>query len=73
MEHEVDSDTNCNWSTVPKSLKERLGEFEITGEIETITNYSIVEIDQNTEKGPADPRRLAVTETPVKDHQLTLC
>ena len=35
-------------------------------------NYTIVENGQNTEKTPGDLRRLAVTQTPVKDHQLTL-
>ena len=35
-------------------------------------SYSIVENGQNTEKSPGDLRRLAVTQTPVKDHQLTL-
>ena len=35
-------------------------------------NYCINEIGQNTEKSPGDLRRLAVTQTPVKDHQLTL-
>ena len=35
-------------------------------------NYSIVKISENTEKGPGDLRRLAVTQTHVKDHQLTL-
>ena len=34
--------------------------------------YIIIENDQNTEKNPGDLRRLAVTQTPVKDHQLTL-
>ena len=29
-------------------------------------NYSIIENGQNTEKSPADLRRLAVTQTPVK-------
>ena len=33
-------------------------------------NYCI-KINQYTEKSPRDLRRLAVTETPVKDHQLT--
>ncbi len=32
-------------------------------------NYCIIEIDQNTEKSPGDLRRLAVTQTPAKDHQ----
>ena len=35
-------------------------------------NDSIVKIGQNTEKSPGDLRRLAVTQTPVKDHQLML-
>ena len=33
---------------------------------------SIVEIGQNTEKSQKDLRRIAVTPTPVKDHQLTV-
>ena len=32
----------------------------------------IIENGQSTEKSPADLRRLAVTQRPVKDHQLTL-
>ena len=35
-------------------------------------NYSINQIDQNTEKSPSDLRRLAVAQTPMKDHQQTL-
>ena len=35
-------------------------------------NYSIVEIGQNTKKSPGDLRRLVVTQTLVKDRQLTL-
>ena len=35
-------------------------------------NYSIVAIGQNTENSPGDLRRLAVTRTPVENHQLTL-
>ena len=31
-------------------------------------DYSIVENGRNTEKSPEDLRRLAVTQTPVKDH-----
>ena len=32
----------------------------------------IIEIGQNTEKSPGDLRLLTVTQTSVKDHQLTL-
>ena len=35
-------------------------------------NYSIAEIGQNTERAHGDSRRLVVTQTPVKDHQLML-
>ena len=35
-------------------------------------NYCIVEIGQNTEKSPGGLRRLTVTQTLVKDHQLAL-
>ena len=35
-------------------------------------NDSIIENGQNTKKSPGDLRRLAVTQTPVKNHRLTL-
>ena len=35
-------------------------------------NYSIVEVSLNIEKSPGDLKRLAVTQTSVKDHELTL-
>ena len=35
-------------------------------------NYYIIENGQDTEKSPGDLRRLAVTQIPVKNHQLTL-
>ena len=35
-------------------------------------NYCLVEISQNTEKSPGDLRRLAVTQTLERNHQLTL-
>ena len=35
-------------------------------------NYSKFVIGQNTEKSPEDLRRLAVTLTPMENHQLTL-
>ena len=42
------------------------------GTIQDHPNYNIVTISQNTEKSSGDLRRLAVTQTPVKDHQLML-
>ena len=35
-------------------------------------NYNIIKIDQNTEKSPEDLGRLAVTQTAVRNHRLTL-
>ena len=35
-------------------------------------NYYVIENGQNTEKSPGDLRTLTFTQTPVKDHQLTL-
>ena len=35
-------------------------------------DYDIIKIGQNTKKNPEDVRRLAVTWTPVKNHQLIL-
>ena len=35
-------------------------------------NNNIVKIGQNSEKSPNDPRRLAITQTPAKDYQLTV-
>ena len=35
-------------------------------------NYNIIENGQNTEKSPGDLSRLAITQSPVEDHQLML-
>ena len=35
-------------------------------------DFSITKISQNTEKSHGGMRRLAITQTPAKDHQLTL-
>ena len=48
---------------VIKGLLKSLEDLEVGG---------IIENGQNTEKSPGDLRRLAVTQSPVKDHQLTL-
>ena len=39
---------------------------------EDYPNYYIIENGQNTKKSPGDLGRLAVIQTPVKDHQLKL-
>ena len=69
VEHESDSDT---LGIVTKGLVQGQLDLEIKGRIETYPNYSIVEINQNTEKSPVELRRLNVTQTPVRNHTLTL-
>ena len=74
MEHENDGDTNCNpcvQYTHQRSGKGTgvLGNKRMSGDH---PNYSIIKIGQNTEKSLGGLRRLAVTQTPVEDHQLTL-
>ena len=51
-----------------KGLVRGLEEFKIDWDY---PNYSIVEISQNIEKSVRDLRRFDVTQTPVKDYQLT--
>ena len=59
-------------ATDPKSLIKQLEDSEMEGRTENIPTTSIVQISLNTEKGPEDLRRLVVTGTPKKVHQLTL-
>ena len=69
MEHERDSDTNCNWyaQNRPQRLSKGSGRVGNRRMNRDHPNYSITKISHNTE----DLRRLAVTQTPVKNHQLT--
>ena len=62
MEHEGDSDTNYNWCTWndPQRLGKKAGKVGNP-------NYSIAKIGQNTEKSTGDLRRLAATQTMVKE------
>ena len=74
MEHESDGYTNYNLCTrychqkISKGI-EGIGNNSMSGDH---SNYSIIKIGQNTEKSPGYFMRLAVTQTPVKDNQLTL-
>ena len=72
MEHESDSNTNCNWQAQYSHQRigtgtGRLGNKRTSGDY---PNNSIVESGQNTKKSPEDLRRLAVTQTPEENHQL---
>ena len=59
------------FGTVTKGLLKGLEDLEVGGRVDH-PNDSIVENGQNTKKSPGDLRRLAVTQTPVKNHRLTL-
>ena len=74
MEHGGDNYTNrdwCFWYSHQRIIKgaRGLGGWRTSGDD---PNYCIIENDQNTEKSLRDSRKLAVTQTSVKDHQLTL-
>ena len=55
--------------TVTKRLIQGHNDLEIRG---VHPNYSIIKIGQNTEKSPGNLRRLAITQTVVRNHWLTL-
>ena len=57
---------------VTKGLLKGVEDLEVGGRVGDHPNYRIAENGQNTEKSPGDLRRLALTQTPVEDHQLTL-
>ena len=58
----------CRVTTLVKKTR-RLGHKRTS---RNNSNYSIVEIDQNIKKSQGDLRRLVVSQTSVKNHQLTL-
>ena len=55
-----------------KTLKERHGGLQNWRMGRDYPNDSITENGQKTEKSPGDLRKLAVTQTPVRNHQLKL-
>ena len=70
MEHESDNYTNrelCFWYSYQRIIKGTggLGNKRTSGDH---PNCNIIENGQNTEKSPGYLRRLAVTQTPVKDN-----
>ena len=71
--NESDGPTNCNQCARNnlRRLRKETGRVGNKRMSQDHPNYSIAQISQNTENGPGD-LRLAVTQTPVKDHQLTL-
>ena len=74
MEHESNGDTNCNWCTWYSHQRTDNGTGGLGNKRMSRyhPNNSIIKISQNTEKSPGNLRRLAITQTPVEDNQLTL-
>ena len=70
----TDNCTNCDWYFWHNNQKiiKRPGGLGSWRTGRDYPNDSIAENGQNTEKSSGDLRRLAVTQTPVKNHQLTL-
>ena len=66
---EGDDDNNC---TVTKELVKRLEDLESIGQVQTIQTTVLLRSVRILRKNPRDLRRLAVTQTPRIDHQLTL-
>ena len=74
MGHEGDGDTRCNRRTQysHQRIDKGTGGLGYNRTSGDYPNDSTIKIDQNTKKSPGDLRKLAVTQTPVKNHQLTL-
>ena len=70
VEHESESDTNCNWCSwyshrrIIKGTGGR-GNKTTSGDH---PKYSFIKSGQNNEKSPGHLRRLAVNQTPVRNH-----
>ena len=60
------------FGTATKGLLKRLEALEVGGRVEAIQTTALIKNGQNTKKSPGDLRGLAVTQTPVKNHRLTL-
>ena len=60
------------FGTVTKELLKGLEYLEVGSRVGDHPNNCIIENGQNTEKSPGDLWRLAVTQSAVKNNQLTL-
>ena len=63
---------HCCAQNTLQSLCKESGMHGNMGTSKEHLDYCIIKISQNTEKSPGVIRRLAVTQTPVKNHQETL-
>ena len=74
MEHESDVDINYNWCAWYSHhiIGTGTGGFGNKRTRGDHPNYNIIEIGQDTKKNLGNLRRLAVTQTPVENHQFTV-
>ena len=74
VEHKSDGYTNCNWSSWNRHQRINiwtggLGNKRASG---NHPNNNIIEIGKNIKESPGELNRLAVTQTTVRNHRLTL-
>ena len=60
------------FGTVSKGLLKGLEDLEVGGRMETIQATALLRTARILRRVPGDLRKLAFTQTPAKDHQLTL-
>ena len=72
MGHESDSDTNCNWYSWYSQQRIDTGTGGLGNKrtSKDYPNYSIIKIRQNTKKSPGDLKRVAVSQTSVRNYRL---
>ena len=70
MDHEGDGNTNYNWYTWnnPQNIVKRTTRLRNQKTSKEHSDYSIIKIGQNTEKSLGDLKKLAVAQTPVRNH-----
>ena len=71
MKRESDGNTDYNWCTRNGLQRLSMGTERVKNR-RTSRDHPNYNISQNSEKSPGELRRLAVTQSPVKVHQLTL-
>ena len=72
LEHEGGGNTSYNKLTWNSPQRQEKGTGRVVNKRRNrdYPEYSIIEISQNTKKGPEDLGRIAVTQTPLKNHLL---
>ena len=60
------------FGTVTEGLLKGVEDLKVSGRVETIQTTTLLRTARIIQKSPGDSRRLALTQTLVKDDQLTL-